>query len=218
MKQRAVKAALRARRAALRERMELERARLRARLPSRPKKSHARRNRLLLLAALVLLYLLLRSCDCSEPPPPGMPGAPPPATAADLGPKPPAARPTRQRRVERPRHHGRIRTKVRPAYTNEAPAPQAWLSAFRLQVGARGPRLARCFEGVDRPGALKWTVALDPTDGAVADHQFEAVLAGATLSKEQHACLVQALSTPPYRVSGTSQPGGPSRVSMVIEF
>jgi len=85
-------------------------------------------------------------------------------------------------------------------------------------VAARSPRLARCFEGTERPGALRWTASYDPHTGAVADHRFEPVLAGAMLLAAQRECLVGTLASPGYRPTEQAGSSGPLRVSMVLEF
>ena len=91
------------------------------------------------------------------------------------------------------------------------------LDDFRLQVAARSPRLALCFKGADRPGALRWNVALNPESGAVSDHVFEPVGA-AELSPAQRECMQRTLSSPGYHVTQADRQSLSSRVSLVIEF
>ena len=171
---------------------------------------------------MLLFYFMLRQCNCAETPPPPVelaPVEPAPGVflldAAPVAPLP-AVKPPHVAKA--PRHRGRMKPRSRPRYRNKAPSPQSWLPEFRLQVAARGPRLSRCFEGAERPGALKWTATVDTARGIVSDHHFEAVLTGATLSKTLRACLVHALSTPPYGLSTEDGRSSPSRVSIVIEF
>ena len=216
LNRRAARHELRARRAALRARVAEARARL------RPKRSAGRslRRRLLLLALLLLLWILLRHCNCAvEIPSPPDVGPPRPdsiVSVVDAA----VATPTPVVSVARskPRPRRRLKSRRRPTYRNDIPPPAAWLTEFRLQVSARGAQLSRCFEGAVRPGALRWTAALDAARGIVSDHQFEPVLAGAALSRSLRTCLIEVLSHPPYRLSLPDKQPSPSRVAIVIEF
>lgn len=236
---RAARRELKARQAELRERLAQEQALLRARvaqeqtalrariaeqranragLPDTEAERRRRRRRriaMLILLAL-LLWALLRGCDCDEPPPPtGSGPAPAPVGVwlVDAAPPPPPPPPRR-----RARRRPKLKPKPRPAYEPVPPAPPSWLTGYRLQVASRAPRLSRCFEGAERPGALKWTASVDLARGVVSDHRFEPVLAGVTLSKPLRSCLVATLSRPPYRLLRDSDQPSPSRVSIVIEF
>lgn len=165
-----------------------------------------RRRRWLLLLPLLLLLLLLRPCD-AEPPPPGIAGPPAPEAVAPAA-GPPAAEPPVQR----------VPRRGRPPFQSAAPEPLPWLASFRLQVAARSTRLAACFVGVDRPGALKWTVAVEPRTGRVSDPTLEPTLSAETLTPAQRACALAVLSEPTYRLDAGEAPSTPSRVGMVIEF
>lgn len=205
---RALRRELRARRARVRDalrarRAELRAARARARRPRR-------RWRWALLLALLLL-LLLRECSCEEPPPPLAPRAPapPPAPEEVVEAEPPLAPP--------PPVKGRVRTRPRPALEPPKPPPKRWLDDFRLQVAARSLRLSACFEGADRPGAVRWTCALDPRTGAVSDQRFEPI-GGAELGSAQRRCLRAALADPAYRLEPGEGAATPDRVSLVLEF
>lgn len=206
--------ALAARRAALRaelaRRLEAARAATSARRAVKTKRSpreeeRRRRRWLLLLLALLLLLLCMR-CGCVPPPPPGValdgPAAPAPSATA-LPPDPPPARIP-------PRH--------RPRFKVTAPAPLPWLDAFRLQVAARSPRLAECFTGVARPGALKWTASVEPAHGLVSDQLLEPTLSGDDLDSVQRACVFGVLASPPYALTPGDSPSTPARVGIVIEF
>jgi hypothetical protein len=92
------------------------------------------------------------------------------------------------------------------------------MDEYRLQVAARSPRLARCFQGAGRPGALRWTASVNPTRGEVSDHQLQPIGGGAELRREQRECLLEALSSPPYRLTAPGAPALPDRVGLVIEF
>lgn len=216
---RAARRAIRAKRAAARD--QLRRARAAAReTPAgrRRARRRDRRRRLALLALLVVIYLLLRGCDCDDPPPidPPAPGAgAPSATPPEPAAAPPPASPPAPRR---PRL--RVEPTARPDYQNPTPAPPDWLAALRLQVAARAPRLARCFEGIDRPGALRWSAALDRSRGAVSDHRFDPVLGGVELPAALRACLAAALTAPRYTLPAPDDdaPAEPVRFTIVIEF
>lgn len=166
-----------------------------------------RRRRWWLLLLLLLLLLFLK-CDPEPPlselelpsvgqPAALMPAPPPPA------PEPPATRVPRRDRA---------------AFAGVVPEQLPWLAAFRLQVAARSPRLAECFLGASRPGALKWTAAVEPQHGRVSDPTLEPTLSSDALTRVQRACVLAALSEPPYQLDAGEAPSTPSRVGMVIEF
>ena len=95
----------------------------------------------------------------------------------------------------------------------------AWVEAFRLRVAARSQRLAECFTGAVKPGALRWTAALNPDTGAVADHELEPLPPSDPLTPTQHTCTVKVLSNPNYgglvsKYAATL----PENVSLVLEF
>lgn len=166
---------------------------------------------------VLLLLLLLMRCECDEPVEgvvdAGLGVAPDVgAVVGDAGP-PDAAASRPARRPRRAKVH--LVARERPAFGKEAPEPDTWLPAFRLQVAARAPRLARCFEGAERPGALRWSAQLDPGLGLVSDQTFEPVLQGAGLSAARRACLAKVMAEPGYALEGGE---GVARVSMVIEF
>jgi hypothetical protein len=112
----------------------------------------------------------------------------------------------------------RVAPRDRPAFAGPAPDPLPWLAAFRLQVAARSPRLAECFVGAPRPGALKWSAAVEPRAGRVSDPSLEPTLSTEALTPTQRACALAVLSDPAYRLDAGSGPSTPSRVSLVIEF
>lgn len=211
----------RARRKELRRRMAQARAELGARVGAHPLVRRARlrrRVRRLLAASVLVLAALLARCDCDEPPavpPPAPPVEPvPPAKLAEKPRLPAAPAP--------PAPTGTISSLQRPSYDLERKAPLTWVDDFRMQVAARSPRLAACFQGVERPGALRWTAAVNPEAGSVSDHELEPVGGTSDLDREQRACLVEALSMPPYRLSrgldAAEARSTPTRVGIVIEF
>jgi hypothetical protein len=173
------------------------------------KRRHTRRA--VTIAALLLLAMLVR-CEC-EPPPPAPPPEPVVEPAPEVKPKkpaPPASKPKAfSDRMERQR---------RGRYQNEAQTSPGWLDDFRLQVAARSPRLAQCFSGTERPGALRWTAAVNAASGSVSDHALELVGTGGSLSGKQSDCVQGVLSSPGYRLKPEQKQDLPSRVSIVIEF
>ena len=221
-----LKKELKARKAEAKTELAAQRTALRAELRSRRRAAANLRGRLVLLAVLILLWACLRSCDCSQPPSPPAPPLPPPVTPVDEAPEPENPEPELETAKKKPkakpkkkkRYTGRIKPRDRARFTIKEPDRQTWLTSFRLQVGARSPRLAECFEGVDNPGAIKWSATMDITKGLVSDHVFEPALQGHGLSKIQKACLATVLSTPVYGFPKPTKGLTTSRVSMVIEF
>jgi hypothetical protein len=97
-------------------------------------------------------------------------------------------------------------------------AAPGWVDDFRLQVAARSPRLAECFVGLDKPGALRWTAAVNAKSGAVADHQIESVPPSPELQRGQHDCVVRILSNPNYTLRALQEEALPKSIALVIEF
>ena len=116
------------------------------------------------------------------------------------------------------RSTGRFNSRKRSDFILSSPKPQPWITGFRMQVAARSGRLARCFEGADRPGAIKWSGAVEPTEGTVSDHTIEPILYGGEIPNSKLNCLKNVLTYPPYILTGESNFATPSRVGMVIEF
>jgi hypothetical protein len=199
-------ARLRAQRTALRAELGRRSAAIRA----RTKGAKTRRRLWIALAILVLLLLLLlRNCSCAHP------ADPPQATAAPLT---PGVEGSIDTPVPAPRSTGRVATSPRRAMTPEGVAPPLWLASLRIQVAARSPRLAECFEGTTRPGTLRWSVAVDANHGVVSDPEVTPTLAGQALSRAQRSCVLDVLSDPPYQLATGDEPSTPARVALVIEF
>jgi len=204
---------LRQRREELRRSLTLMRQQARERvrqLPEVRRDRNRRRVRRAVILALLLLACLMR-CECEQ--------APPPVNAVvretpEVKPKIPAPAPPPKREPLRVQ----VKPQPRGSYLGDAQAPPTWLDDFRLQVAARGPRLAQCFTGTDRPGVLRWTAAVNPESGAVADHELEPLGPGAELKREQRDCVVRVLSSPTYRLSAPRAQVLPNRISLVIEF
>lgn len=182
-----------------RQALEARRRRLQAR------RKRARRWPWALLALLLLLLFLVRDCRCNAPPAEGPVEAPEAVDPVPVEPEP--APPTE-----------RMDPILRPTFQSPPPDPLPWLAAFRMQVAARGPRLAACFVGVERPGALKWSALVEPGSGTVSEHTLEPVLQSDALTAEQRACLLQVLSDPAYALDGEGKRATPSRVSIAISF
>jgi hypothetical protein len=213
---RQLRSALLERRRALQRDLKGAKIRLRARVRAHPivraRAQRRRRRRLILLAALVaLLALLFQRCSCGSPLPPPTP-AQRDGGHLDAGSK---VRATVLPSLKGPR----ITHQPRAQLDLEGAEVPAWLEDFRLQVAARSPKLARCFDGADRPGALRWTVAMSLVNGGVSDHELEPI-GGSDLGQGQRDCLLQALSVPRYRITHAPDGGDatPRRISIVVEF
>ncbi len=202
----AVKRLLKERRREIKTQLKLHRAKIRALKQQNKKKSPWRRRILILL--ILLLLLLLGPCTSDEPPPRRGTG-PAPVAVVEPVPEPPVVKKPFKKRVKR---------RVRPKYEGPKKTKNRWLDAFRLQVAGRSVRLAACFEGVDKPGAVRWVAAVDPVTGVTSDHTLEPVTRSAALGRKQRACVVGVLSKPPYKLSPEKDEQGPQRVGLVLEF
>lgn len=197
------KAELQAKMADKRAALEARREQAKARREGGRKAEKKRRPWWLLVLLLLLLLFFWRDCRCTEVP------------AGEAEPVP--AEPV-ETEPEVPLPGGRVKRVDRPAI---APMPQQklpWIASFRMQVAARSPRLARCFEGTERPGRLKWTTSVEPVEGHVSEHELEPVLMSADLTRTQRTCLLEVLSDPPYSLDPGEAPATPSRVGIAIEF
>jgi hypothetical protein len=204
---------LRQRREELRRSLTRMRQQARERVRQHPEVRRERKRRHVRRAVLVALLLLacLMRCECQQGPPPVQAVV---RETPEVKPKTPLPAPPPRREPLRVQ----VKPQSRGSYLGEAQAPPTWLDAFRLQVSARGPRLAQCFTGTDRPGVLRWTASVNPESGAVADHELEPLGPGAELKREQRDCVVRVLSSPTYRLSAPRAQVLPNRISLVIEF
>ncbi len=198
----------RAMRAALKSRRRALQAELRARRGKLPKTSASKWRRRILMALIILLLLLLHLCTEEPPPQVGKPTPPAPLVFGPPSPPPAPTPPPIRRRLEK---------RERPEYTSAPPRKKPWLDAYRLQVAGRSVVLATCFEGVERPGAVRWVASVDVKTGQVAEHELEPVANGVVLTQAQKKCLVEALSKP-YRLEASDPSSTPERVAMVLEF
>jgi hypothetical protein len=215
MNPRELRQAMRQRRVELRKSMRLAGRQARARIEQLPEVRRARARRRLrrtLGFALLLLLASLMRCECAQPLPPEAPKVEAKG-AAEPRVEPPVPTPARRQPLR-----AQIEPQARASYPGHEQASPAWIDEFRLQVAARSPKLAQCFTGSDRPGTLRWSASVNPRSGAASDHELEPVGASAGLRREQHECIVGALSSPPYRLTAPLGESLPQRVSLVIEF
>ena len=210
------KQALEAKRKAMREQVA---ARRRNRPPRKPRPPRARRSRrkkkkeeeekrrpwwLLLLLLLPLLCCL--PLDCTEDEPEEV--VPEPEPVGEVEPVEPVP--------EEP--GGRIPSQERPDFGTRPPDAPSWIDSFRMQVAARGPRLAQCFVGAKEPGQFKWTTSVVPETGVVSEHALEPMLNSPDLRRAERLCVLEVLENPPYTLEAADEPSTPSRVGIVIEF
>ncbi len=207
---------LRAKRRAVRGAMADLRRRAREQLDRDPAVQKARRKRRARRFSGILLLLLVLAlfarCQCEEPPPPPIP----PTIAVPEPPKP--TPPPKPAAVKPGPLKGSVGKQQRGKFGNDLRDRPAWLEDFHLQVSARSGRLAACFTGVERPGALRWAAALNAHSGRVADHELEPLGSTDGLSSAQRECVVKVLSEPPYRLKVPAAEDLPRRVGLVIEF
>jgi hypothetical protein len=216
MRPRELRRELRQRQRELRQSLQARSRQVRERvhaIPAVRRERNRRRVRRAVTVALLLLLACLIRCECQQGPP-----SPPPAKGEtqetlEAKPKPPVTAPARREPLR-----AQVKRQPRATYEGEAQAPPNWLEDFRLQVAARSPRLAQCFTGTDRPGALRWTASVNPESGAVSDHEAEPVGPGPELRREQRDCVIRTLSNPPYRLSAKQKQELPTRISLVLEF
>jgi len=168
-----------------------------------------RRRRLLMALLLALLLLLLSKCECDEAP--ATPAPAPPAAPTVV--KPPADTPPPPKKLR-----GRVRGTRRPTLPVQPPGPPSWLDAFRLQVAARSTLLAGCFNGIEKPGALRWSVRVHAPTGKVSASTLEPVLSNADITPKQVECLEQHLSSPAYKLDEPDPKAEARRVTLVFEF
>ncbi len=204
----------RERRRALKAQMKAMRAQVRAQVAELPAVKQARQRktirRAVTLTVIAILLMMIR-CDCGD----GAPGKKEPEVAEvdpkqkpDAGVKVPPKKPL----------VGKGTRVNRGAFGVAAPPPPTWIDEFQIQVAARSTRLAECFKGVERPGALRWAASVNGKSGAATDHEFELIGSVDDLTAEQRECLIKVLSYPPYKLTAPEKEALPNRVGMVIEF
>lgn len=210
-----IRKTLRTQRKAVRQRLRALQERTRQRVQQIPavrrERTRRRVRRLVAVCALLLLALLMR-CDCDKNPQGQRPASAPAKRPEPAKPRPKIAK------DKRSSDRTKMQTQPRNKFAGAAQAPAAWLDDFRLQVAARSPRLAQCFTGTDKPGALRWTAALNADSGAVSDHQIEPIAPSGELKREQYDCLTRILSDPRYKLKPAVSEVLPDTIALVIEF
>jgi len=173
-------------------------------------KARRRRRQLALLLAILLLLLLFR-CEC-EP-------EPVPEPVAQVEEPVVEKKPPTRKGIKKPLTlEGTVDKSERDTIDVPDLPPPAWLAQFRLQAAARSPRLAACFVGVEKPGALRWSALVHARSGRVSASVVEPVFRGGTVTDAQLACLVAALSDPPFSLDEPDREAAPRRVSLIFEF
>jgi hypothetical protein len=212
------RAALRAAKLQLRQRLraQVEAQRHNPLFVAALERRQKRRRRRRLVAALVaaLLLLLIARCECDEPP---LAPAPVEVAEPELAPAPVRLPPKKRPKGKRPLE-GKLEASGRSGLEVDATAPPPWLGQFRLQVAARSPRLAACFIGADRPGALRWTALVHAKSGRVTESVLEPMFRGGQLDEAQHDCLVNALVEQPFKLDASAEEAAARRLSLIFEF
>jgi hypothetical protein len=219
MTPRELRRAMRERRGKLRAEVSQLRRQARERADQNPavrRERRRRRTRRALLTAGLLLLLSLLRCDCGPEPVPPVPEV---EVEVEVEPTPPpVVKKPAPAKAKRPPLSAKTEAKPRNDFAGVGQPVPAWLDDFRLQVAARSARLAQCFTGSDRPGALRWSTSVNPENGAVSEHELEPVGQAAEIGGEQRACVLGVLSSPAYRLTEEQKQGLPKRISLVIEF
>lgn len=161
-----------------------------------------------MLAGAAFLFWLLSRCDTEESTPP----------LAELvceaaEPCPSGSETPKKPRPRNAKLAGDDRDRLGLA---RARAPK-WLSAFRFQVAARSPRIARCFDDATAPGMLRLSTTVAPKLGTLSASTLEPMGTGSELSAEQERCVLAALA-PPYRLEPGPDDELGTRVTLVLEF
>ncbi|MGQ0505951.1 MAG: hypothetical protein ACT4TC_11615 [Myxococcaceae bacterium] len=195
---------------ALRRQLPALRRRARERVQQLPQVRQAKRRKrwkLFATTALLILIACLAQCDCGHHA----------TSTAQVAPASIVAPPKHP--VPAPRRRVRARTDphARPGFATADSTTPPWLEQFHMQVAARSTRLAECFDGAERPGALRWATFVNGDTGKISESELEAMGAGADVSQSQKTCLLKALADPPYRLDSPNE-ALPRRVSLVIEF
>jgi hypothetical protein len=178
------------------------------------KRKRKQRQRRLFLLLLLLLLLLLIRCECEEEP------ALPPVVDIDDDPEPEVKKKpsAKKRRKPKAKLEGEIDGSDRDEMQIEQLGPPSWLPQFRLQVAARSPRLAACFIGSEKPGALRWSALVHAQSGRVTESEIEPVFRGSGIDNRQHACLVKGLTEPKFLLDEPDPDAAARRVSLIFEF
>jgi hypothetical protein len=210
---RAMRAELRAKQKATKADMKSKVRELK-RNPEVMRAMNRRRRRLLvrILLVVILIWLLLQ-LDCSGDPVTDLPPVNEITTEqVDVVPK------KIPKRKQRRKLAGKVKSEPRGKLALEVPPVPPWLDAFRLQVAARSPRLARCFEGNERPGAMRLSALVNAGSGRISEPVVEPAFRGTDLTSTQEKCLVRVLAGQPYQLVAVAPEAASRRVSLIFEF
>lgn len=189
-------------------------------LQLRARRRRRRREVAAVVVLLILVALLSRWCTCEPAPVEPEPVPELICPAAPECPTGPAKKPSTAKPKRKP-SKGTAPSQDRDLLAVPTTRSPSWLAALRLQVTARSLPLARCFNGVEKPGALRWTTTVTPSNGRVADSLLDPVLGAVALTRAQEQCVLGVLSGTPFRLDvAASDPGGDvgTRVSLILEF
>jgi hypothetical protein len=191
---------------AFQNRPQIKEAMLRAR-------RHRQQRTLALLIAILLLLLLMR-CECTEEP------EAPAVVEPTLPEPPPPKKPVAPKRPKTPPVvlEGTVPASERDTLAVEPTTPPTWLPQFRLQAAARSPRLAACFNGSEKPGALRWSALVHARSGRVSESVIEPVFRGVSINDAQTDCLIKGLTEPPFALDEPDPQAAARRVSLIFEF
>ncbi len=190
----------------------------------RAQRRDARHRRTVAGLVAVIVVLLLALLQCPDEPPPL-----PPSVVEATCPEVPECGPGPKKKPTKPKPRRPAPTPLPPGRTIEQPrdvlaVPQlrspAWLASLRLQVSARSLALASCFNGVEKPGALRLTATVTPSTGVLSDAELEPLGQGVGLDGTQRRGVLAALQSPAYRLGVTDEAGADvgTRISLILEF
>ena len=185
-------------------------------------RQQARHRRVVAVLIAVIVALLLAQLRCDEEPAPV-----PPAALALTCPEAPvcgeAKKPVKKKRPPPktpPPATGRTVEQPRDVLAVPQLRTPPWLASLRLQVSARSLALAQCFNGTEKPGALRLTATVTPKSGLLTDAELEALSQSGALDAGQDRCVLGVLQSPPYRLAdgaGVADDVG-TRISLILEF
>ena len=190
-------------------------------LAAQTQRRRRRQRVLLIVLALLLVLLFARYCECAPEPPvvvvePVAELVCPEVPDCGVG-APPKKKPTTSKPTKAPPPQAAALPLGRDQFAVPIRRTPPWLAALRLQVTARSLELAVCFNGAEKPGALRWTTTVTPASGAVADSELEPVLRGPPLTTTQQQCVLSVLSRRPFTLDAGDDVVG-TRISLILEF
>lgn len=186
-------------------------------LVAQQQRRRRRQRTLLIVLAIAVLLLLARYCECA--PEPVVAVEPPPELVCPDVPECGVGATPKKKPPTTPKKKPPTATSTplaRDAFAVPISRSPPWLAALRMQVTARSLELAVCFNGAEKPGALRWTTTVTPSSGAVSDPELEPVLRGPPLTSPQQQCVLNVLAKRPYKLDANDDVG--ARVSLILEF